>query len=83
MIRRQAIILALVLTSCAARAEDCIQYIDCADGRQDCEVQAQTACPSGYRELGETDLGPGFKQFVRANFNAHAGESPHMIVSCN
>jgi hypothetical protein len=83
MIKRQTAIFVLIVTAFAAKAEPCIQYLDCADGRQDCEVQAHETCPSGYRELNEADLGPGFQQFIRANFNAQAGKSPHMVVSCN
>jgi hypothetical protein len=73
-----------ILAACAAvPPAKCIQYLDCADGMEDCKLLAQETCPGGYHVLRDNEVGQNFNGFAKQHFAGANADSPHMLVTCD
>lgn len=71
-----------LLSACAAPPEQCIRYIECPDGLEDCHQQARNFCPTGYSQMSDADVGSDFSDFAKQHFAGASAGVPHIVAQC-
>lgn len=73
----------LALACACTTPKSCLNYIECPDGMRDCYEQAKELCPTGYRQLNESDMGQDFVAFTKAHFTGATTSVPHILTTCS